>query len=508
MDQAFIFNGGTFFMSLFAGVLLAVGFQIVLTILSVATGISMVGNIEDRFSGIHSVRRKENKHSMLNMTNGVGMWMVLTSSVSLFCASLLAVKMSLIANNEINLTLALTIWAVFFIVTAYFEAKSVGYILGGLFSTVFGAMKSLTHLVQDTFGKSPVQKTAEEVRGELVKTLHDPHFRSNIQDYVRRFQPAPFDWHKARKELTKLLEDIEVKAKVSDGEGEVEKQTFIKLAHAHPHFNKEDIGKLEKIYDEVRSAIKPQESPSGLEADPIKEKIENYLKSTGVEALNPESLKEDLNKIVSDPKSTKTVVLNRIKQFDHPTIVSIVSKKGNISPQQADQVVQRVESALESIKEKVGGRIKGGDGHNLKDTIEEKMRNYFSSLQRPEFDYDQIKHDFENMLHDPAMSLEIIKNRVKTFNRDSLIALIESQPNISKEQAERIVSKIEEARENVIRKVEEVELTMKEKAREAKELALHEAEHVRQTVVVSAWWIFATAVVSAGASALGGMLAF
>jgi uncharacterized protein YlzI (FlbEa/FlbD family) len=239
----------------------------------------------------------------------------------------------------------------------------------------------------------------------------------------------------------------------------------------------------------------------------VREKIEQYLEKMGITAIDPENLKSDINSIVSDPKGTKSVVLNRLKQFDHPTLVTIVTEKAHVPREKADQVVNRIESAFQSIKDKVAQAKTDGNGRNLKNTTEERIKNYLNSLQRPEFDYEAIKNDFEQMLHDPKVSFEIIKNRLQQFDRESLIALISSRPNVSREDAEKIVIRIEEARDNVLVKAAEIEEAVKEKSQEMKQMAVHQAESLRQSVAAAAWWLFATALFSAGAAAWGGALA-
>jgi hypothetical protein len=509
--DTFVFNSGNFFMALAAGVLMAIGFQIVLTMLSVATGVSMIGNVEDKFNEPHAYNPSshEKRHqSLMKVINSIGLWTAATACISLFFASMLAVKMSLIADNQINAVLGLSIWAAFFVVMMVFETRKASSLLGGIFKTVFHGMKSSATVVNSMFGRSKIEKTADAIRSEITHSLHDPHLKKEITKYMKQFEPQAFDWHKARKELTKLLSGLEVDATVRDEEGQ--RKTFIRLAEKHPHFSREDIKKLGEMFDEAKNMAGSQ--GVGDDVAQVKEKFAQYLQNTGVEALNPENLKEDLNKIVGSPKTAKSVVLNRIKQFDHPTLVSIVSKTTHMSQEQAEQVVGKVESVLESIKEKVTRGNGNGNGFNLKpsfqDNFEDKVRNYFSSLQRPEIDYDQLKSDFELMLHDPKASVDILKNRFKTFDRESLVAVISSNPHVTKEQAEKMVAKIEEARDSVIQKAHAIEEQIKERARMAREMAIHEAEHARQVVVLSAWWMFSAAVLSAGAAAVGGMLAY
>jgi len=520
-------GAGSYFMAVLAGVLLAIGFQFLLTVLSAASGISLIGNIPERVHAAEDNESIQENHRLIKITSGIGIWTLITTCLSLFFASILAVKLTLIDSDQIGAVLGLVIWAAFFLTMLYVEMRSARSILGGIIHTAMTGLRSSSQMLQGVLGKSEAQKTVQAIREELVQTLHDPRLKADFKEYITRLQPSPIDWSKARKEMIKLFSEIEVHA-TERGGGKIEEETFIRLARRHPHLSKEDIGKLGGVFNEVKESLKNEKgadkvlavaeklSPGSAEdTKHVREQVEEYLRHTGVEALNPNSLKEDLNKIVAEPSTAKTVVLNRIKQFDHSTLVSIVSQTTKMPQEEANRIVNRVESAFQSIRENVARRGErshdGGSndgGGSMKSSLEDIIRNYFNSLQRPEFDYELMKTDFEQMLHDPKASPTILKERLKSYDRASIIALLESQPNISHEQAEKIVTKIEQARENVIRKIDEIETNVKLQTQKAKELALEQAENVRKTAALAAWWLMATAVLSAGSAALGGALAF
>lgn len=224
--------------------------------------------------------------------------------------------------------------------------------------------------------------------------------------------------------------------------------------------------------------------------------------------------------------------------MDKSTLVAVLSQRKDISTDQANNIATQAEKTLNFVKEKVLGNPKSyntsggagrdsynashsgigiapvdgnnsGDGRNehMKTKAEGKLQNYFDSMERPEFNYDRIKRDFEAMFHDPKSALRILRNRLNQSDKESLIALLSSNRNVSHEDAEKMVNKIIEAKETVIRKAEQLEEEVTRKVEQAKVVALHEAENVRKAAVAASWWLFATAIISAGASALGGILA-
>ena len=125
-ETALLVEDTNFFVCVVAGVILALGFQLFLTALSVAAGITAVGNIRKKAhsSSSHSqVHDSHDHHGGLNMgqkvSAGLGLWTLITTSVALFFSSLLAVKLGLTGINFIGASLGLVIWAAFFMIVTY-----------------------------------------------------------------------------------------------------------------------------------------------------------------------------------------------------------------------------------------------------------------------------------------------------------------------------------------------------------------------------------------------------
>jgi hypothetical protein len=84
-EASLVFSGPQFFTALISGVLLAFGFQLLLTNLSVAAGISYLGNQsdsddDDKGGSLGGTIRK--------IGTGVGIWTLVTVTIALFLACL------------------------------------------------------------------------------------------------------------------------------------------------------------------------------------------------------------------------------------------------------------------------------------------------------------------------------------------------------------------------------------------------------------------------------------
>jgi hypothetical protein len=593
-----------FFMAVLGGVILAIGFQILLTSLSVASGISMIGNVEEKadnareekerekqsrrdkfehdekrfekekFVGAHNVnyendsphekalraeaRRDETQRQqreadeededetspMIKISRGIGIWTVVTASISLFFASLLAVRLSLVGTVWMGVTLGLIIWAAFFATMTYLEIKSVSTLIGGVFGAALNGLRSSFTAAKAAFGASTEQKvihTATEAAGllrqELSSVFDEGKILDKVDEYVERLKPQGLDYERIKKDLTDMLRNVRIEEHADVKEGRLDRETFIRLAQDQPHLKKEDVQKLSSIYDEISGTLKSEGSGTGkvealaerltpADSEDIRQyrsKIESYLRETGREELAPERIKLDIDRMFEDPKSSPEILMRRLKSVDHDTVVAVLSQRDDISREQAEKIVSNVEQAIQFVREKIlkmSGEAKEtgksmqeqGAGMmaavtGLPGKVDDNIRNYMASLGRPEFNWDRIRLDFERMMHDPKATPKILRARMKMYDRESLKALLMAREDVSEQDAERMVLKMEEARDNAIHKAEEVEHEVRRRIEEARRMALHEAENVRKASASAAWWMVGTGVVSGIFSALGAVIA-
>jgi CHASE3 domain sensor protein len=141
------------------------------------------------------------------------------------------------------------------------------------------------------------------------------------------------------------------------------------------------------------------------------------------------------------------------------------------------------------------------------DGIFAKIRDYLNSLDRPELNYEDIKRDIRKVFDDPQSGLDVIKERLGQFDRQTLVALISSRPDISEAQANKIIDQIEGARDSVLSRSERLQMAAKKRIKEVKQKAKQQAEDAREAAATAAWWLFGTALTSVVVSALAGAIA-
>ena len=103
-------SAGSFFIAIAAGIILAFAFQFILANLAVALGISAIGDIRKKKGGNSSDSDSSSDSSGstptgVKISTGAGIFMLVTLSLSLFFASMIAVRLSLVPGNITGFTL-------------------------------------------------------------------------------------------------------------------------------------------------------------------------------------------------------------------------------------------------------------------------------------------------------------------------------------------------------------------------------------------------------------------
>ncbi len=521
-----------FWLAIIIGVILAVSFELILTHLSVAAGISVAGPFDEPKGAEESSGHGSEGGIMgavKKTSNFFGIWALITATLALFFASWLSIELANTSQLFRGLVLGLSIWALFYIIMTILEMTALTSLVGMLMRTAVTGLQSAYKATASVFGKSSedrVVDTAERitaaVRQELFGDMDAKDFRRELQRYIEQLRPASAN--EIKKALSEMLNDVEIKALV-----EHESSPFVDMElltaslitesgmtrEKAQHMAGNVKNAIEKLREEYKSdkdtaskigdAAIRMTGRSSEEAQAMREKFEAYLRDTHKDELNPEGIKRDLEKLLTHPREGIEALRERLSHFDRSTLKAVLMQRRDMTEQDADRAADRVMGVLDKIRSKREETTE--EAHARRQGMEAKVRNYLNSLGRPELQYEDIKRDLQVLFHDPKSGADLLINRLKSMDRESIKAIVASRRDVSEEDAERLVSQIEHARDEAVGKYEQMKTEVRHRIDEAKDKALHEAEEARQIARTAAWWTFGSAVVSAAAAVLGGILA-
>ncbi len=532
-----LFSGPYFFLAILAGLVLAVGFQFLLTNLSFAAGVSAlkIGPHEEgeergvSREGVTTFGQRARK-----VTAGIGLWALITASVALFFASWLAVELSLTISALIGAIIGLVIWALFYLVMTTVQATAAWSLVGTLLRTVGGGLRSAWSGMTGVFGKSDESRATDmaaritrSVKDELFRDVRMDRVRDEVRGYVQQLAPKPIEPAAVRREIQTLLDETELQA-VAEHEGEpiMGRETVVSVLRARQqggHLAPRDVAAVAQGVDEALRVIKDEAfsdkdrvsvvadtalrlgGKSKEEALHTRHKVEEWLRSTGKEALDPEGIKRDLERLFVEPSMGFGALRDRVRAIDRDTIETVLSQRSDISKEEAHRIVETVEGWANSILAR--GRRAGPELAAARERATAKVRAYLESVQRPGMDYETIRADVERLLEEPGAGAEAIAERVKAVDRDTIKSILASRRDLSEQDAERIIQQVEAARDSVGKRIRALRDEVERRLLVARDETYHQAEEARKTAASAAWWSVATAIVSAIAAAFGGMVA-
>ncbi|AFZ24477.1 hypothetical protein Cylst_2246 [Cylindrospermum stagnale PCC 7417] len=350
---------------------------------------------------------------------------------------------------------------------------------------------------------------APQIVADKAKEQYDS-VSTTIADYLRKTGKEELNPEGIQRDFTKLFENpkegaVALRQRLSH----IDRDTLVKLLSQRQDLSEQQVNQIiDGVQTSIRNIVR---SPRRL-ATRTQQKVQNfqtylqeYLRRTGKEELNPESIKRDMQLLLHDPRVGIESFSDRLAHFDRETIIALLKIREDISDVEAARIADNVVSVRDQFVEQVRGMQR-----RIQDTIEDvfaRVRNYLNSLDRPELNYDSIKRDIRTLLEDPHAGFDALRDRLSHFDRDTLVAVLSSREDISEEDANRIIDQIERARNTVLQRAERIQQETQRRLEEVKHQAQRQAEETRKAAATAAWWLFATATVSAIFSALGGAIA-
>jgi hypothetical protein len=544
-----VISGPGFLTALIAGIILAFGFQLILMNLSAALGLSALHSgmkkAEEKVGSVHlgektgvgsvkvGERQEESSEPMEStvrkLNAGFGVWAIVTASISLFFAAWFAVKLGTAFNVLSGVVLGLAIWGLFYLITSALEMAAMSSMIGSLMGVMRSGFRTVSQAASDIFQPSAEKKAADTARqitdAVRQEIFGDVNMRKTIQDYISQLRP---DYQKIRNELTAILNNAQIDIRampdqhsatawVHTGTAAPGAAEMKGAAQAAAGTAKEAV---EKIREEARSDKDTAEKiadtmmelagMSRQEAESYRHKVEDYLARTGKPELNPEGIKRDIDKLVSEnPKAGIDGILARLNDIDKSTITTILAQRKDMNRDEANRVVNMVSGTVSSLKSQYEKtkEAAAGPSRETRGSIEARMRSYLDSLDNPELHYDNIVSDFQTLLHDPRAGAESLIHVLETVDRKDLKQMItHSGMNISEEDIDRTIGRIEDARDTLMHRAEQVREEVETRVQMAEQEALRRTDEVRKVAASAAWWVFSAALISGIAAAVGGLV--
>ncbi|MDV2993666.1 MAG: hypothetical protein N4J56_003320 [Chroococcidiopsis sp. SAG 2025] len=294
--------------------------------------------------------------------------------------------------------------------------------------------------------KQQVQQQAQKLPGLPNSTI-----RSDVDDYLLKSYP----WHLNRETIKQEFRDViyDPQADPSKVKRELEqldKDYFVQKLNQRGDLLENKVQEVAQQLEEIRTDILATVSAGASQAQSqdLGSRVENYLRSTGKEELNPEGIQRDFQTLLEDPEASVETLSDRLSQFDRDTLVQMLKQRQDISEEEANNIVGQ----LESTRDRVVNRAKElQEQAQAKATeIRQKVEEYLRNTNKEELNPEGIERDFRTLLEDPQVGISVLRSRLSQFDRETLVALLSQRQDLSEEQINQTLDRLESVRDNIL----------------------------------------------------------
>ena len=275
--------------------------------------------------------------------------------------------------------------------------------------------------------------------------------QADLENYLLLSPPWKLNRETIKQEFRDVIYDEAANPSTIRQElAEIDRNYFVETLSLRDDFTPEkaqDIaGYLEEIRGEVFTTVQAAEAEG--KAQGLRQRVEEYLRSTGKEELNPEAIEREFNLLLTDPEAGLDALGTNLSQFDRSTLEQLLSQREDINSEDRSQILDRLESTREQVlsqAKEVQERLQS-QGQELR----QKVSDYLRNTNKEELNPEGIQRDLKTLFDDPEAGLNALKGRLSQFDRDTLVQLLSQREDLSEEQVNQVLDQVESVRDNIL----------------------------------------------------------
>ncbi len=297
-----------------------------------------------------------------------------------------------------------------------------------------------------------VAEQLESIRTEVLGSLGDApqgetkDIRASVEDYLSKTGKEELNPEGIKQNFQKLLEDPQAGFEaLRDRLSQFDRDTFVQLLSQRQDISTEEaegiVSQLENSRDSVVNRAREVQEQAKAKATELRTKVEEYLRNTNKEELNPEGIKRDFQTLFADPQAGISVLRDRLSQFDRDTLVQLLSQRQDLSEEQINQTLDQIESVRANILQ--APQKLAGIAQEQYEQTTSKIAEYLRNTNLEELDPEGIKRDLTKLLEDPKLGASALRERLSQVDRETLVKLLSQRQDLSEEQVNKAIDQLQ-----------------------------------------------------------------
>lgn len=475
-----VIQGPQFFIALLSGVILAFGFQLLITNLSMAAGVSYAAH-----SGSSSSSSSDSSSSSGSPIKTIGLafgiWTLVSVSLSLFFATWMATSLTAYDNPFLGAITGLVIWATYFTMLMWFSSTAVGSLIGSVVKSATNSFQSLMGTATAAIGAksagSQVVQTAEAaaaaVRRELMGEIDTVGLQENLQDYIASLKSPGVDGASVEQEFEALLRQSDFSGVDRDALPQVDTSTFAELLGDRTNLSKEETKRLaNRLY---RIWQRNTGSSQGLS------ELMTFVASATGSQLASKGLGDQLSKLVSEMRNQNTQQgssqgsddsdsspspIQQVASQGLSSLMGMVMGKVDLPEIDANKIISQIKSAQSELANQAGSAAPGSlkealpIGNNI---IRADVENYIQHAYLSELKSPELDNNFRNVLYDTEADGMEMREQLSKISRKVFTDALASRGMLTQAEIKDIATRMEIVRQSVLKDISAALITEAEK---------------------------------------------
>ncbi len=491
-------QGPQVIVAVLSGVILAFGFQLLLTNLSMAAGVSYVAHSG---SSSHSDSDDSDDGGTNIKTIGLafGLWTLITVSLALFFACWLAVRLNVYPDPWAGAITGLVIWALYFSLLTWFSSTAVGSLIGSVVKSATSGFQAMVGTATAAIGaksaSNEIVQTAEAaaaaIRRELTTGLDTSGIQDNLQDYIKSLRSHEVDVSSVEEEFERLIRSSELANADRDALPEVDSSMFEKLLSDRSNLSKEETKRLAKRLQSVwerntgsskgmnelmafvASATGGQLASKGL-GDQLSNLIAEMRQSRaqGSHSGNHSGNNQDDGQNDEQGNSSNEDSTGPVQQVlaqGMNTLIGMVMGRLDLSDMDASKLIGQIKSAQSKIQGGIADHADDmpsqlrdaavADENLIKADAESYLHHaYLSELKSPE-----LEENFRNVLYDTDADETEMRHQLSGISRKTFVNVLSARGMLTQTEISDMATRLEVIRQDVLKNVTFAEAAAAEK---------------------------------------------
>ncbi|HSM83617.1 MAG TPA: MFS transporter [Nodosilinea sp.] len=415
-EAAAIFSGPQFFIALLSGLILSFGFQLLLTNLSVAAGLSYVGSSSSGDSSGGSGKK---------IGTAFGVWTLVTVSLALFFACFLAVKLSLYSSVALGAITGLVVWGLYFCLLFWFSSTTVGSLIGSVVKTATSSFQSLLGAATGAVGAKmashqvveTAEATAAAVRRELTAGWDGVDIKSTLQDYVKSLSSPALETTGLEAEFERLIGESDL-TNLADRDtlSQLSRDSFEKLVSSRTDLSRKEVSRIaDRLYGTWRKALDKSSSSNSLG------ELVEYLKSAHPEELLAETLGDRLDSFLDEfrqrRKGSQKGAQSGILAQGLSTLMGVVMARADLSDLDVEKISGRLKQAQQEFGSQVdvvASRVSGSDRYSV---VRADVEAYLLNAYPWQLTTQRMQKEFWDVIYDPTADPGLMRQELMNLDQ-------------------------------------------------------------------------------------------